>query len=291
MSARAEHLGHGQRVGHEERVARRDVGDRDAGADLGLARPLGTSMSRGQRRAADGAQVEVDAPVRGGAQRGGHARRGLELDLVALAVAEAERVTALALGPGHGQRGGRVEAAREQHDGVTVISTGALADVRADDEAGAREHFEDAALYDFEYRRRRADVNFYRRAGRRRRGPVLDLACGTGGCWCRCCATATRWWAWTARPPCWRAAARVGRLSPAPRAAWAAGAGRSACFSFAAALRIAGRRVSQRAAPVDDAELLAFSRRAARLVPGGWLAFDLLPPDREPGSRTRDSRS
>ena len=38
---------------------------------------------------------------------------------------------------------------------------------RTDDDAGAREHFEDAALYDFEYRRRRADVNFYRRSYRR----------------------------------------------------------------------------------------------------------------------------
>src|SRR3954470_21479976 len=54
----------------------------------------------------------------------------------------------------------------------------------ADEEAGARESFEDAALYDFEYRRRRADVTFYRRIDDERRegeaGPVLDLACGTG---------------------------------------------------------------------------------------------------------------
>ena len=56
---------------------------------------------------------------------------------------------------------------------------------RADEEAGAREAFDDAALYDFEYRRRRADINFYRRLADDRRqfapvGPVLDLACGTG---------------------------------------------------------------------------------------------------------------
>ena len=30
-------------------------------------------------------------------------------------------------------------------------------------EAGTREHYDDPALYDFEYRRRRADVNHYRR--------------------------------------------------------------------------------------------------------------------------------
>ena len=57
--------------------------------------------------------------------------------------------------------------------------------LRADEEAGGREAFEDAALYDFEYRRRRADINFYRRLADDRRqfapvGPVLDLACGTG---------------------------------------------------------------------------------------------------------------
>ena len=50
-------------------------------------------------------------------------------------------------------------------------------------DAGSREHYADAALYDHEYRRRRADVNFYRAlAGRRLGGPgrVLELGCGTG---------------------------------------------------------------------------------------------------------------
>jgi SAM-dependent methyltransferase len=56
--------------------------------------------------------------------------------------------------------------------------------------AGTREHYEDAALYDHEYRRRRADVAFYRRLVRdelaatrrqRARGPdVIELGCGTG---------------------------------------------------------------------------------------------------------------
>lgn len=51
--------------------------------------------------------------------------------------------------------------------------------------AGTREHYEDPALYDFEYRRRRADVNFYRRLARELAGPgrglsILELGCGTG---------------------------------------------------------------------------------------------------------------
>jgi SAM-dependent methyltransferase len=48
---------------------------------------------------------------------------------------------------------------------------------------GAREHYEDAILYDYEYRNRRRDVWFYRRlAGRVLGGPgrVLELACGSG---------------------------------------------------------------------------------------------------------------
>lgn len=40
--------------------------------------------------------------------------------------------------------------------------------------------YRDAALYDREYRGRRADVAFYRRLARMRRGPILDLGCGTG---------------------------------------------------------------------------------------------------------------
>src|SRR5436190_770313 len=40
--------------------------------------------------------------------------------------------------------------------------------------------FEDAALYDWEYRRRRDDVLFYRTLADERGGPILDLGCGTG---------------------------------------------------------------------------------------------------------------
>src|SRR5450432_1002644 len=52
--------------------------------------------------------------------------------------------------------------------------------MRKDETAGALEPFEDAALYDWEYRRRRADVTFYRMLADERGGPVLDLGCGTG---------------------------------------------------------------------------------------------------------------
>src|SRR6187455_2476487 len=50
-------------------------------------------------------------------------------------------------------------------------------------DAGSREHYADAALYDYEYRRRRADVTFYRElAGKRLGGPgrILELGAGSG---------------------------------------------------------------------------------------------------------------
>src|SRR5678816_357802 len=50
-------------------------------------------------------------------------------------------------------------------------------------DAGSREHYADAALYDYEYRRRRADVVFYRELARKRlgeRGRILELGAGSG---------------------------------------------------------------------------------------------------------------
>jgi SAM-dependent methyltransferase len=46
--------------------------------------------------------------------------------------------------------------------------------------AGTREHYEDAALYDHEYRRRRDDVRWYRALAAEVGGEVLELGCGTG---------------------------------------------------------------------------------------------------------------
>ena len=51
-------------------------------------------------------------------------------------------------------------------------------------DAGAREHYADAALYDYEYRRRRADVTFYRAFAKRHfggaPGRILELGAGSG---------------------------------------------------------------------------------------------------------------
>jgi len=48
---------------------------------------------------------------------------------------------------------------------------------------GCREHYDDPALYDHEYRRRRQDVSFYRQLARQLLGGpgrILELACGSG---------------------------------------------------------------------------------------------------------------
>ena len=59
----------------------------------------------------------------------------------------------------------------------------AFADHLSAVDLGAREHYADAALYDYEYRRRRADVQWYRDLARRvlgGAGSVLELGCGSG---------------------------------------------------------------------------------------------------------------
>jgi SAM-dependent methyltransferase len=50
-------------------------------------------------------------------------------------------------------------------------------------DAGSREHYSDAALYDYEYRRRRADMMFYRELAKKRLGDsgrILELGAGSG---------------------------------------------------------------------------------------------------------------
>lgn len=68
---------------------------------------------------------------------------------------------------------------------MTPKPKGKLDEELVDDlvDAGSREHYADAALYDYEYRRRRADVTFYRELARRRLGGpgrILELGAGSG---------------------------------------------------------------------------------------------------------------
>jgi SAM-dependent methyltransferase len=157
---------------------------------------------------------------------------------------------------------------------------------RSNDDAGAREHFQDAALYDFEYRRRRADVNFYRRLVRDRMafahpGPVLDLACGSG----RLLVPLLRDGHTVVgldRAPAMLAAAqrRLDRLAPGRRARGLLVRGDLRAFAFRRRFAIAVAAFHSVQHLSTDAELRRFFRNAAAsLAPGGWLAFDVLPPD------------
>ena len=157
---------------------------------------------------------------------------------------------------------------------------------RSNDDAGAREHFEDAALYDFEYRRRRADLNFYRRLVQDRMafaqpGPVLDLACGSG----RLLVPLLRD-GHTAvgidRSPAMLAAAarRVARLSATRRSRALLVRADLRAFALRPRFAIAVAAFHSVQHLSTDGELRRFFRAAAAsLAPGGWLAFDVLPPD------------
>lgn len=163
------------------------------------------------------------------------------------------------------------------------------------DEPGAREAFEDAALYDHEYRRRRDDVAFYREIARERcglgdGGSVLDLACGTGRLLVPLVRDGHTVIGIDRSPPMLaRAAARIARLPAAAR--------RRALLLRADLRAFALRRPGSVALAVcafhsvqhllRAAELLRFFRNVRRcLRPDGWFAFDVLPA--HPGWLGRD---
>jgi SAM-dependent methyltransferase len=161
-------------------------------------------------------------------------------------------------------------------------------------EAGCREHFADAALYDYEYRRRRADINFYRRLARNRMefaaGPILDLACGSGRLLLPLLRDGHQVIALDRSPEMLSAAARRVRRLAGPR--------RRRCSLLRADLRaFAIRRPATLAVSafhsvqhlLTDGDFLRFlACTHAGLAKGGWLAFDVLPPD--PAWLGRDPR-
>src|SRR3954447_11570114 len=84
------------------------------------------------------------------------------------------------------------DASKAKSSLTNVKAHGRISDELVDDlvDAGSREHYADAALYDYEYRRRRADVTFYRELAKQRLsksglsksggGPILELGAGSG---------------------------------------------------------------------------------------------------------------
>lgn len=144
-----------------------------------------------------------------------------------------------------------------------------------------RSPYEDAVLYDWDYRRRRDDVRFYCTLADERGGPVLDLGCGTGRLMAPLLRAGHTVVGVDAAPAMLaRAAARVRRLAaPARRRALLLRADMRALtfpprFAFAVAAFHSIQHLE------DDADLARFFAGAARaLIPGGWLAFDTFAPD------------
>lgn len=161
--------------------------------------------------------------------------------------------------------------------------------------------FDDAELYDWEYRRRRADVHFYRTLAGERGGPILDLGCGTGRLMLPLLRDGHQVVGADRAPAMLdRAADRLRRLGVAGRrrALLIRGDLRALPLASRFALAVAAFNTVQHCE--TDADLLRFFRGvAAALVPGGWLAFDTFAPDqrfvdrrgRSGQTRFRDPRS
>jgi SAM-dependent methyltransferase len=145
----------------------------------------------------------------------------------------------------------------------------------------ARDPFEDAVLYDWEYRRRRDDVRFYGTLADERGGPILDLGCGTGRLMLPL-LRAGHVVVGLDRAPAMlaRAAARLRRLAPRVRrrALLLRGDLRGLPVRRRFQLAIAAFHTIQHLA--TDRELARFFAGVARtLRPGGWFAFDTFAPD------------
>jgi len=165
------------------------------------------------------------------------------------------------------------------------------------EEAGSKEPFEDPVLYDFEYRRRRADVNFYRRLAeekREARGQVtiLDLACGTGRLTLPLLRDGhTVVGLDRSRPMLARAQARLLRLRLSRRGRALLLRADLRAFSLRPGANLAICAFHSLQHLVDDRDILAFFRGVKQaLLPDGWFAFDVLPADpawiaRDPGRR------
>ncbi len=164
-------------------------------------------------------------------------------------------------------------------------------------DAGTEEHYVDAALYDFEYRRRRADVNHYRRLAKTwapspAGGRILELGCGSG----RVLAPLIRdghrvVGVDLSAAMLARAAARLARLSATRRARAVLVRADMRRYAFASpfSLILCPFNAFQHLYTRTDVEAF-LACAAAHLAPEGRLAFDVLNPDlawltRDPNKR------
>jgi SAM-dependent methyltransferase len=149
-------------------------------------------------------------------------------------------------------------------------------------DAGSREHYADAALYDYEYRRRRADVTFYRELARRRGADrILELGAGSG----RVTVPLARDGRYIvaldrSEPMLVRLRGRIARLPAAAAARIEPVVGDLRTFSVGARFPLAIAAFNVLEHLYTRGEVTACLQRiAAHLTPGGAFAFDVQLPD------------
>ena len=165
-------------------------------------------------------------------------------------------------------------------------------------DAGSREHYADAALYDYEYRRRRADVTWYRELAQRRKpGRILELGAGSGRVTIPLARDGHEVVAVDQSPGMLAGLrARIAKLPPAVGKRITVVPGDLCTFSAPGtfALAIAAFNVLEHL--YTRGELDACLRRVAQhLAPGGAFAFDVQLPDlgwlmRDPNKRWAKTR-
>lgn len=151
-------------------------------------------------------------------------------------------------------------------------------------EDGAHEHYIDAALYDYEYRRRRADVSCYRQLASEALGAsgrVLELACGSGRITTGLLRQGHHVIGLDVSLPMLRqAATRIGRLGKAAVARSALVCADMRGFALGARFPLvimAFNAFEHLYTRVEVRDCLACVR--AHLEPGGLLMFDVQNPD------------
>lgn len=163
-------------------------------------------------------------------------------------------------------------------------------------DAGSREHYADAALYDYEYRRRRADVSFYRELARRRGGGgslrILELGAGSGRVTVPLARDGHEVVALDQSPAMLRQLrARIARLPEAVRARITPLAGDLRTFDAPGKfpLVIAAFNVVEHLYTRTEVDA-CLARVARHLAPGGAFVFDVQMPDLEWLTRDPEKR-
>lgn len=151
-------------------------------------------------------------------------------------------------------------------------------------ELGSQHHYEDAPLYDYEYRRRRRDVQFYRALATEHfdgPGEILELCCGTGRVTAELCRAGHRVVGLDrSRAMLARAQARLSRLGRAARPRAQLACADMCQFAFSRRFGLVLMTFNSFEHLYTRVEVAACLERVrAHLAPGGRFAFDVQLPD------------